>query len=226
MERVVQPRQRGRCRRIRYADDFVACFQRRQAAEAFEQALKTRRAKFGLEVAPDKTKLLRFGRKGGPYNGRFDFLGLEFYWEPDREGKPRVKRRTATKKWRAGLPRMKTWVKTHRHQKVRRFMATLRAKWQGTWNYYGLIGNNRRMQLFYYATCCATYKWLNRRSQRRSLSWPALNRLLARFQVPRPRIVEQNGARMPCQTVLSFCQRLLDFLPWLRAIRKAHARAS
>ena len=224
-ERVVQPQQQGRCRMIRYADDFVACFEHRHEAEAFEKELRTRLAKFGLEVAAEKTKTLRFGRNGGPHNGRFDFLGFEFYWEPDRQGKPRVKRRTATKKWRAGMQRMTEWIKTHRHQKQRNLMRTLKAKLQGTWNYYGLIGNFRRMRLFYEATCRTLYKWLNRRSQRRSLSWPALNRLLARFQVPRPRIVEKNAERMPCQKELSFCQRLMDF-PWLRAIRKAYARAN
>ncbi|HSX80531.1 MAG TPA: hypothetical protein VLQ80_18425, partial [Candidatus Saccharimonadia bacterium] len=98
-------------------------------------------------------------------------------------------------------------------------------KLQGTWNYYGLIGNHRRMQLFYYATCHTLHKWLNRRSQRRSMTWPALNRVLERFQVPKPRIVEKNISRMPCQQALSFCQRVLDFrLP--RAHLLAHARAS
>ena len=71
-------------------------------------------------------------------------------------------------------------------------MKTLKAKLQGTWNYYGLIGNYRRMQLFYDATCRTLHKWLNRRSQRQSMTWPAFNRLLARFQVPRPRIVEKS----------------------------------
>jgi len=207
-ERVVRPRQRGRCWIIRYADDFVVCFEYRHEAEAFEQALKARLAKFGLEVATDKTKTLRFGSNGGPHNGRFDFLGFEFYWEPDRQGKPRVKRRTATKKWLGGMQRMRQWIKMHRHQKLRRTMSTLKAKLRGTWNYYGLIGNHRRMQLFYDATCRTLHKWLNRRSQRQSISWPALNRLLERFQVPRPRIVEKNGQRMPCQRELSLCQRL------------------
>jgi group II intron reverse transcriptase/maturase len=210
-ERVVRPQQQGRCRLIRYADDFVACFEYRHEAEAFEQGLKERLAKFGLEVVADKTKTLRFGHNGGPHNGRFDFLGFEFYWEPDRQGRPRVKRRTATKKWRAGIQRMTGWVKTHRHQKLSRMLKTLKAKLQGTWNYYGLIGNHRHMQLFYEATCRTLHKWLNRRSQRHSVTWPAFNRMLAHFQVPRPRIVEKNGQRMPCQRELSFCQRLLDF---------------
>jgi RNA-directed DNA polymerase len=224
-ERVVRPQRRGRCRMIRYADDFVACFEYRHEAQAFEQELKERLAKFGLEVAADKTQTLRFGRNGGPYNGRFDFLGFEFYWEPDREGQPRVKRRTATKKWRAGMQRMREWIKTHRHRKLSRMLHTLKAKLQGTWNYYGLIGNSRRMQLFYDETCRTLYKWLNRRSQRPSVSWAALNRLLERFQVPRPRIMEKKGSRMPCQQELSFCQRLMNFLQ-PGAILKANARAS
>ena len=224
-ERVVRPKQKGRCRMIRYADDFVACFEYRHEAEAFEQGLKARLAKFGLEVATDKTKTLRFGSNGGPHNGRFDFLGFEFYWEPDRQGKPRVKRRTATKKALAGMQRMREWIKSHRHQKLSRMMRTLKAKLQGTWNYYGLIGNYRRLKLFYEATCRALHKWLNRRSQRRSLNWSACNRMLQRFQVPGPRIVEKPQQRMPCQRELSFCQRLLDFQR-PRLHRLAHARAS
>jgi RNA-directed DNA polymerase len=224
-ERVWKPRQQGRCRTIRYADDFVVCYAYRHEAEAFEKALTERLAKFGLEVAADKTRTLRFGRNGGIHNGRFDFLGFEFYWEADRKGLPRVKRRTASKKWRASVRRMTEWIKKHRHQKLSRTMRTLRAKLRGTWNYYGLIGNSRRMQLFYDATCRTVHKWLNRRSQRRSLTWPAFNRMLARFQVPRPRIVETNTRGLPCQPEFSFCQRLLDFLqPWIR--RRAHARAS
>ena len=211
-ERVVLPSQRGRCRMIRYADDFVACFEYRHEAEAFEKALKGRLAKFGLEVAADKTKMLRFGYNGGPHNGRFDFLGFEFYWEPDRQGKPRVKRRTATKKLRAGIHRMKEWIKTHRHWKLSRLMKMLKAKLQGTWNYYGLIGNHRRMKLFYEETCRTLHKWLNRRSQRQSMTWDAFRRMLERFQVPRPRIMEKNDQRMPYQKELSFCQRLMEFL--------------
>ena len=222
--RVVRPRQRGRCLLIRYADDFVVCFEYRHEAEAFEKALKERLAKFGLEVAADKTKTLRFSHNGGPHNGRFDFLGFEFYWEPDRQGKPRVKRRTATKKHLAAMERMRDWIKTNRQWKLKRLMKSLKAKLQGTWNYYGLIGNHRRMDLLYEATSRTLYKWLNRRSQRQSLTWAAFNRMWERYQVPRPRILE-NRHGMPCQQEMSFCQRLMDFLkpgPFLRA----HARAS
>ncbi len=91
-------------------------------------------------------------------------------------------------------------------------MKMLRAKLQGTWNYYGLVGNSRRMTLFYRVTCRTLHKWLNRRSQRHSVTWPAFNRMLARFQMPEPRIVEKPQQRMPYQQELSFCQRLMSFL--------------
>ena len=211
-EQEVRTASRGGCRLFRYADDFVACFGYRHEAEAFERELKARLGKFGLEVAEEKTKTLRFGRNGGPYNGRFDFLGFEFYWEADRKGRPTVKRRTARKKWRAGLERMKEWIRTARHQKVRGLMKTLAAKLRGHWNYYGIIGNGRKMSQFHYATCQVVFYWLNRRSQRRSYTWQAFNRLLSRFQVPAPRIVEKPKTRMPCQLELSLFQRVAQIV--------------
>jgi hypothetical protein len=176
-------------------------------------------------LAADKTKTLRFGRNGGPHNGRFDFLGFEFYWQPDREGKPRVKRRTATKKYLAGKQRIRDWIKENRHRPVRQIRKTLRAKLQGIWNYYGLIGNYRRMQLLYEETNRTLHKWLNRRSQRRSLSREAVDRLFERFQIPPPRIVEKNDQKVPCQLELSFCQRLIKSVLG-RLSPLAHARAS
>ena len=225
IQNVVRPKQRGHCRLIRFADDFVVCFEYRHEAEAFDPALKARLAKFGLEVAVDKTKTLRFGRNGGPHNGRFDFLGFEFYWEPDRKGQPRVKRRTATKKWLAGKQRIRDWIREHRHDRLSRTMKTLRAKLQGTWNYYGLIGNSRRMKLTYEETRRSLYKWLNRRSQRPSMTWRGIDRLMERFQIPRPRIVEKKGQKMPCQQEFSFCQRILGCL-FPRRRPAADARAS
>lgn len=207
------------------ATHLVVCFERRHEAEAFDEALKTRLEKFGLELAAEKTRTIRFGRNGGIHNGRFDFLGFEFYWQPDRKGIPRVKRRTATKKWQAGMQRMRQWIKEHRHRPVPQQMKTLRSKLQGTWNYFALIGNYRRMKLFYEETVRTLHKWLNRRSQRRSMSWRALNRLMERFHIPCPRIMEKKGQKMPCQLELSFCQRIMKS-PFPNSKPLAHARAS
>lgn len=97
----------GQCLRLSFDHDPLFQFHRWQANLRILGIELVPTVKFGLEVATDKTHTLRFGRNGGPHNGRFDFLGFELYWEPDRQGKPRVKRRTATKKYLAGKQRIR-----------------------------------------------------------------------------------------------------------------------
>lgn len=207
-ERVVRKQTQGGCKLFRFADDFVACFEYRHEAAAFEQALQERLAKFGLELAKDKTKTLRFGRNGGPHNGRFDFLGFEFYWEASRKGYPIVKRRTAHKKWQGGMQQMKEWIKKHRHLKLDKLLKTLGAKLRGSWNYYGIIGNGRRLAQQAYAVNKTLFYWLNRRSQKRSYTWPMFNRLLQHHQMPTPRIREKPSLGMTCQMELSLVDRM------------------
>jgi len=212
-EQELRKKYRGQSRLFRFADDFVACFEYRHEAAAFERARKERLAQYGLEVAPDKTKMIRFGRNGGPHNGRFDFLGFEYRWESDRKGRPTVKRRTARKKLQGSVQRMGEWLRTHRHQKLPKLLKTLKAKLRGYWNYYGVMGNSQSLNQYYYRTNELLHKWLNRRSQKRSYTWRALTRLLARFEVPRPRIVEQGGKLIEsCQLVWKFGQGLVQDL--------------
>jgi group II intron reverse transcriptase/maturase len=224
-ETEVRKTNRGRSRLFRFADDFVACFEYRHEAEAFERALKQRLAEYGLEVAPDKTKTIRFGRNGGPHNGQFEFLGFEFRWEPDRKGRPTVKRRTARKKLRGAVQRMGEWLRTHRHWKLPELMKRLAAKLWGHWNYYGIIGNSQSLGQYEYQVHGLLYKWLNRRSQKRSYTWEALGRTLKRFEVPRPRIVETGRKRLieSCQLVWQIGQVLaVDLLG--KHYQKAGAR--
>ena len=98
-----------------------------QVVGVSEVARHTAELKEAQHTLPEggRRRLLEpFFTNGGPHNGRFDFLGFEFYWEPDRQGKPRVKRRTATKKLRAGMQKMREWIKTHRHQKLSRTVSS------------------------------------------------------------------------------------------------------
>ena len=210
-EAEVQRENRGRYKLCRFADDFVTCFEYRHEAVAFERALKERLAEFGQEVAEEKTQMLRFGKNGGHHNGRFNFLGFEFRWEKDRKGRPTVKRRTARKKFRAGVQRMREWIKSHRSVKLPELMKILAAKLRGTWNYYGLIGNGSSLNQFYYETCRTVFYWLNRRSQRGSYTWSNFTRLLHRFKMPKQRIMEKPKQQMPCQQELSLCQRIAPF---------------
>jgi group II intron reverse transcriptase/maturase len=199
-EQTVRQANRGQSQLFRFADDFVACFEYRHEAIAYEQALPERLAAYGLKVAPEKTKRLRFGRNGGPYNERFDFLGFEFRWEASRQGRPIVKRRTSRKKLQASVRSFTTWIKKNRHQKLKKLLQTLSAKYRGYWNYYGLIGNAQSLDAFYRASLRELYKWLNRRSQKPSYTWRTFLRLLKRFRVPAPRIVEKPRQQLalPC----------------------------
>jgi retron-type reverse transcriptase len=94
----VKPHCRGAAQLYRSADDWVCTFRYRDDAERFYRVLPKRLEKFHLEVAPDKTHLLRFSRFHPSMQRPFTFLGVECSWRPDRHGVPRVKRRTARKK--------------------------------------------------------------------------------------------------------------------------------
>jgi hypothetical protein len=180
---------------FRFADDFVCCFDYRHEAEAFGQAVPERLAKFGLELALDKTQTLRFGRGAGRHNGRFDFLGFEYRWEKSRRGHAIVKRRTSRKKLRGAVQRFMQWIRENRHEKVQEVMRSVAQKHQGHWNYYGIIGNSKSLSDYRTLTLRSLYKWLNRRSQKRSYTWRSFNRLLKRFCVPLPKIREPAKSR-------------------------------
>jgi group II intron reverse transcriptase/maturase len=181
---------RGRAMIIRFADDFVCAFQYRQDAERFYSELGARLGQFGLSVAPDKTRILRFCRFDVAGSGVFTFLGFEFRWGHDRKGQPRVLRRTSRKKLQASVAGFSAWIKTHRHLPMSCLSRILRAKLQGYWNYYGVRGNYLSLRYFYRHVEKLLFKWLNRRSDRRSFTWDELPRVVAHMALPQPHIVE------------------------------------
>jgi group II intron reverse transcriptase/maturase len=186
-EKVVKPRCSGQAHIIRYADDFVCCFQYRNDAQAFYRVLPKRLIKFSLTVAPEKTCIHRFSRFRPGRNRRFSFLGFEFYWEADSKGTARVWRRTAKKKLRSSIKACKEWLKINRHKRLAPLLKTLSRKVQGHYNYFRVVGNGRGLWTFYKEVVKLLYKWLNRRSQRRSLTWTKLKRVLERFALPVPK---------------------------------------
>ena len=106
----------------------------------------------------------------------------------DRTGTPRVKRRTSPKRLRRAIARTTEWCKSQRNSKTRKILAAFNRKLLGHFNYYGVRCNFASLQAFYIQAKCALYKWLNRRSQRRSYSWSQFNSLIRRFRIARPRI--------------------------------------
>ena len=192
---VVRKHCRGEACLIRYADDFVCAFQYQRDAERFYQVLGKRLGKFGLQVATEKTRIIPFHRK--PPSGRphFQFLGFEFYWGKDRSGKPHLKRRTSRKKLKSAIKRFTEWCVKNRDLKPRVLFRRLNAKLRGYYNYYGVYGNYDSLKQFFEQVILILFKWLNRRSQRRSYNWEGFDQLLKHYRIERPRIRRRNRTR-------------------------------
>lgn len=194
-QEVVKAHCRGEACLIRYADDYVCAFQYEEDAQRFYRALEFRLGKFGLQLAADKTRVIPFSRSSAPGTSRFDFLGFEFFWGKDRAGQPHVKRRTSRKKLRNSLANFTQWCKESRHMPLGDLFPLLRLKLRGYYNYYGVTGNTRGLKEFFDQAASILWKWLNRRSQRRSFNWQGFKDLLDHFDVPRPRITERPRVR-------------------------------
>lgn len=194
-DKVVKPRCRGEAYMVRYADDFVCCFQYEYDANRFYNALQNRLAKFNLSIAVEKTKIINFGRfaeekcakQGKKKPDTFDFLGFTHYCSKSRQGKFRVKRRTSRKKYKAALLNMKEWIRNNRITPIKTLIKELNVKLRGHYQYYG-ITDNSRISNFYNDTIRLLYKWLNRRSQRRSFGWDKYNLFLKRHEILKPKV--------------------------------------
>jgi len=176
---------RGEACLIRYADDAVCAFEHAQEAGRFLLELEARLAKFGLKLSATKTRRLAFSRENGGRES-FDFLGFEFRWGRDRQGRPHVQRRTARKSLRKSLARFTLWCREHRHTAIGPLMKKVSQKLRGYYRYFGIHGNSRSMWLFHFTAMRILQKWLNRRSDRRSYNWAGFRELLQHFQVPCP----------------------------------------
>jgi group II intron reverse transcriptase/maturase len=188
-QKVVKRHCQGEACLIRYADDFVCAFEYEKDAERFHRVLGKRLGKFGLEVAPEKTKVIHFSKERKPGQDRFDFLGFEFRWCRDLSGKPHVKKRTSRKKLRASLKNANQWCKENKHRRLADLFRRLNAKLRGYYNYYGVHGNYDSLKEFFEQMLWFLKRQLNQRSQRKSYNWHGFNQLISYFQIERPRIV-------------------------------------
>ena len=187
VEKKFRRRCRGEMYLFRYADDFLCCFQYRSEAVAYLRELKKRLEKFGLEVAEEKTRLIRFGRyaelsrpPGSREPRTFDFLGFNFYGGRTRQGGFKVKRRTSGKKLRYKLKQLNQWLRQKRnYHPTRELVQRTKQILQGHLNYYAITDNGPRCEAFRRQVWRLLWKWLNRRSQRRSYTAEQFNQLLA-----------------------------------------------
>ena len=195
----IQPRARGFCGLVVYADDFVVCFQYKDEAEAFYKLLGDRMERFGLTLEKEKSRLIEFGRFAESNRNRrgegkpetFTFLGFTHYCSQGRNGKFRVKRKTSKKKFNKKIKEMnkELWDRIV----VCGLQAPDVIKWLnqvlvGYFHYYGITDNIGMLHVFKFRIQQILYKCLNRRSQRRSYTWAQFNELLRDFPLVKERV--------------------------------------
>lgn len=181
---------------INYADDMIVCFQYQKEANNIYKLMKNRLKQCGLEFAEDKTRLIEFGRYAAERRNKrgigkpetFDFLGFTHYCSRSQSGKFRVKRKTSKKKLKQKLQDFKMWIKQNRNKKLKELIPTIRKKLIGHYNYYGVRDNYRGISLFYREIIKLLFKWLNRRSQKKSYTWEGFNQMIKMIKLPIPSI--------------------------------------
>ncbi|NOZ09759.1 MAG: group II intron reverse transcriptase/maturase [Gammaproteobacteria bacterium] len=195
-EKRMKRNSQGDTRLIRYADDYVACFQFVEDAKQFKEDMESRLNRFHLEVAPEKTRLFEFGglaqskaKSRGERTATFDFLGLTHYCSRSRDGKRfRMKRKTIRKRFTAKLKGYKAWLKANRTLPTAQILKTTAAKLRGHFAYYGVTDNSKSIRNFAYQVLLTLFKWLNRRGKRGCYTWEKFNKLLKLYPLPKPRI--------------------------------------
>ncbi len=189
---------------VRYADDAVLGFEHRKDAAVFLKQLRERMRKFGLELHPEKTRLIEFGRyaesnrkrRGESKPETFDFLGFTHICGKTKKGNWfTVRRQTIKKRLRSKLQEVRQELRKRWHERVAVTGEWLRSVVQGYFNYHAVPGNFRALQTFRREVARAWLQALRRRSQRHRLPWERFAQIVDRF-LPGPRILHpEPGAR-------------------------------
>jgi len=192
-DKVVKRDCKGEAYIVRYADDFVCMFQYESEARRFFVDLRERLAKFGLEIAEDKSRIIRFGRyaRKSAKDGKietFDFLGFTYINGKTRNGKYRVAFRISKKKMKVKRANIKKWLKYNIQDKVPNIIANLNRKLRGLYQYYGISGNSKSLNDIDIFAKRALFYALKRRSQRSKMTWERFNKILGEFPFVPPRI--------------------------------------
>ena len=195
-EKVIKKQLSGYARLIRYADDFVVCFEKQYEGRAFKDKLKERLGKFGLKIAESKSRVIRFGRRAsqrarssGKKTATFDFLGFTHYCCKTRKGRFKLGRKTSGKKLRAAMTAMNLWLKGIRNLvALSEWWPVLRSKLTGHYRYYGISGNKRGISAYNRMVQKLAFKWINRRSQKKSYTWEQFRGFLAYNPLPEPKL--------------------------------------
>jgi RNA-directed DNA polymerase len=192
-QQVVQPRLEGKSFLIRYADDLVMVFASERDARRVMEVLPKRFGKYGLHLHPEKTRMVNF-RKPPPHQrpsgtGSFDLLGFTHYWGRTRKGRWAVQRKTSAKRFTRAVRTMAQWCRAHRHEPIAEQHKALARKLKGHCAYYGITGNAAALARFRHEMHRTWQRWLNRRGQRKGMSWERFEKLLQRYALPQAVVV-------------------------------------
>jgi RNA-directed DNA polymerase len=187
-EDVVKRHVNGKVEMFRYADDIIICCKYEEDAKRIMKAMRNRLAKYSLEMNKEKTKIVRFDKYKnfrGDKQDTFDFLGFTYYLGKSRKGAFIPKVRTAGKRYRIKLIRVNQWCKENRCKyKIKYLWERFISKLRGHIQYYGVSYNIGRVHSFVFKAISIFYKWINRKSQKRAITWEKFYIFMRKFPIP------------------------------------------
>ena len=168
---------------------LIICCNSKEDAERIVKALEGRTKRFSLEMNTTKTKVVKFSKREeskGVKQETFDYLGFTFYLAPTGRGQIVPKLETSKKKFRSKLKAVTEWCRANKHKgKLQTIWKIFISKLRGHIRYYGVSFNSFRMKEFVLQATKIFFKWMNRRSQRRSMNWEKFNKFMDKFPLPK-----------------------------------------
>jgi RNA-directed DNA polymerase len=193
-KKVLRKQLSGYAEIVRYADDFVILIQNKEDCGKILESLRERLTKFSLELSEAKTSIIRFGSTADKSDkdnkpGTFDFLGFTHYGAETRKGNYKVGRKTSKKRFSRRIKEMDEFLRINRNRyKLKELWSMIRLKLLGHYRYYGVSENSKGIQDYKYKVERLLFKWLNKRSQKKSFNWNSFNLYLKMFPLPKPKI--------------------------------------
>lgn len=191
-EEVVKKHCRGKVALFRYGDDVVICCRYEEDARRVRIALAKRLDKYKLKLNEEKTKVVKFSKRGLSKDikqGTFDFLGFTFYLGKSRNGIVIPKVKSCGKRISAKLKKFNEWCRDNRNKyKLPVIWKSYCSKLRGHIQYYGVSFNSTAVSIFVWQSVKIMFKWLNRRSQRKSFTWEKFNKFIERNPLPQIKV--------------------------------------
>lgn len=195
LEETVKPLMKGMVKAFRYADDLVICCRYEEDAQRIKRVIGKRLAKYKLELNEEKTSMVNFSKnkhRRGIKQGSFEFLGFRFYLGKSLKGVIIPKLKTSGKRFRSKLNKLKDWAKQARNKSpLGEIWKTFCSKLRGHVQYYGVSFNTKMVEKFLYEAKKIIFKWLNRRSQRKSFYWNKFDLYVKKHPLPKAKIVHR-----------------------------------